>query len=56
MAAFAPWALLIGGFIALAAMSFASNYAHCEACQAEGTDFPASSDAPENQNKNTVIL
>jgi hypothetical protein len=44
LAAFMPWVFLTLGCAALAAMSFASNYKHCEACQPE---FPASSDASE---------
>ena len=34
--AFLPWGLFVALCLCLIAMSFASNYKHAEACQAEG--------------------
>lgn len=50
-----PYLLLILGFVALIAMSLASNYQHCESCQS-APEFGSASATTENQKTKTVDL
>ncbi|MBT6054995.1 MAG: hypothetical protein HOH16_06150 [Planctomycetaceae bacterium] len=56
LAAFMPWVFFIACFACLAAMSFASNYQHCEACQAEGTISPDGESGPTKTKTTTRQL